>query len=334
MFRLPQAMAIALSCTTLIACGGSSSGSLGDGAEVGGVLPPTAGTGNLTLALTDGPMSTVEQLVVHIESLGLRHSDGRVVRLEPINGPVDVDLAALRDGRLHDLLNSAEIPVGQYTGISIGIDPERSHADFSDGSRRRMQFAFSEGLNVERQFTIEAGRHAEFVIDVDLGQSLHRHEGGMGGGGMGGGMNDYYEFHSVTRMIDADVAGGLVGAIDSSLVDVNHPECDSAPGGNWAYLFPGSATEPDDTAQDEIDNRPGPIVTDRVDLHPGTGEYRYHFAFLEPGSYRVAFTCAGEWDEAGDDDYPADPDARFGFQAFSAPVEVIAGQVVSLDVGP
>ena len=139
MFRLPQAMAIALSCTTLIACGGSSSGSLGDGAEVGGVLPPTAGTGNLTLALTDGPMSTVEQLVVHIESLGLRHSDGRVVRLEPINGPVDVDLAALRDGRLHDLLNSAEIPAGQYTGMSIGIDSERSHADFSDGSRRHRQ---------------------------------------------------------------------------------------------------------------------------------------------------------------------------------------------------
>lgn len=325
--------AIALSCTALFACGDGSSdpsAAAGDG----GTTPPEVVNGNLTLALTDGPMSTVDQLVVHIEYVELRHTDGRLVRHTPIGGPVDVDLAALRDGRLHDLLNGAEVPAGQYHGLSIGIDPDRSHANFSDGSRHQMRFAFAEGLNVERPFTVDPGAHAEFVIDVDLGQSLHRHQGGMGGGGMGGGTGDYYEFHSVTRMISMETAGGLVGAIDSTLIDINHPDCDSAPGGNWAYLFPGDATAPDDIAQDEVDGLPGPIVTDRVDLSPGTGEYRYHFAFLDPGSYRVAFTCSGEWDEATDDDYPSDPDARFDFQAFSEPVDVVAGQVTVLDIGP
>lgn len=320
MIRFSHISALVIACATLSACGGGSS-------------TPSAvvSDGNLTLALTDGPMSTVNQLVVHIEYVELRHADGRVIRQEPVGGPSEVDLVALHDGRLHDLLNEAEVPAGQYHGLSIGIDPERSHADFADGSRHRMQFAFAEGLNVDAPFTVGAGQHKELVIDVDLGQSLHYHQGGMGGGGMGGG-SGYYEFHSVTRMIDVENAGGLVGTIDTALVDINHPNCDSAAGGNWAYLFPGSAAEPDDIAQDDTDGRPGPIVTDRVDLHTGTGEYRYHFAFLEPGSYRVAFTCSGEWDEATDDDYPSDPDARFDFQAFSVAAEVAAGQVTVLDI--
>lgn len=325
MLRHLKLAPIVASCAGLIACGGGSS-SPSD--EVSGIPPENSGI--LTLALTDGPMSTVDELVVHVEHLELRHSDGRSVRLEPLGGPVDVDLAALRDGRLHDLLNGAEVPAGDYLGLGIGIDPERSHAGFSDGSRQRMRFAFADGLNVDQEFTIHPDEHMEFVIDVDLGQSLHRHHGGM----MGGGTGDYYEFHSVTRMIDVDVAGGLVGVIDNGLVDINHPDCDPAYGGNWAYLFPGSAAEPDDIAQDEVDGRAGPIVTDRVDLHPGTGEYRYHFAFLEPGSYRVAFTCAGEADEAADDDYPADPDMAFDFQAFSAPAQVVAGEVTVHDINP
>ena len=320
MSRSPNILAFAVACGALTACGGGNSDS----------SPAVAG-GNLTLALTDGPMSTVDQLVVHIEYIELRHSDGRAIRHEPLGGPADVDLAALDDGRLHDLLNDAEVPAGQYHGLSIGIDPERSYSDFSDGSRHRMQFAFAEGIDVDTPFSIGNGQHRDLVIDVDLGQSLHYHRSGMGGGGMGGG-GGYYEFHSVTRMIDVADSGGLVGKIDSALVDINHPDCDDAAGGNWAYLFPGSAAEPDDIAQEETDGRPGPIVTDRVDLQPGTGEYRYHFAFLDPGSYRVAFTCSGEWDEATDDDYPSDPDTRFDFQALSVAADVVAGQVTVLDV--
>jgi hypothetical protein len=105
-------------------------------------------------------------------------------------------------------------------------------------------------------------------------------------------------------MIETGNSGGLVGSIDNSLVDINHPACDPAVGGNWAYLFAGTTREPDDIAEVEEDGRDGPVVTDRVELHAGTGEYRYHFAFLEPGSYRVAFTCSGEWDEAGDTTIP------------------------------
>ena len=319
---------------TLVSLGAAGCGGGGNTDASAGNPPPQTATGSLTLALTDGPMRSVEELVLHVEYLELRHSDGQVVRVEPHGGPGDIDLAALTNGRLHDLLDRSAVPAGEYHGLMIGVDPDRSHVGFADGSQHPMRFADSAGLNIQSSFTVHRGEHNEFVLDVDLGRSLYQHGGGGHQGGPGGGMGVYYEFHSVVHMIEIGSSGGLVGSIDSTLVNINHPECDPVAGGNWAYLFPGTAAEPDDIAAVEEDGRDGPIATDRVDFHDGAGEYRYHFAFLEPGSYRVAFTCSGEWDEAGDDDYPTDPDGEFGFQAFSDPAEVIAGQVTVLDVNP
>jgi hypothetical protein len=314
---------------SLVAGCGGGDGSAAPAAGSSG--PPPASTGSLTLALTDSPMQAVQELTLHVDYLELHHADGRTMRLEPVGGPAAIDVAALQNGQLHDLLDRAQVPAGHYEGVDIGIDPDRSHVDFADGSRHRMSFAWSEGIQVESPFDIGPGAHAEYVIDFDLRQGLQMHHGG---GQMGGGMGDYYELHSAARMIDTSAAGGLVGAIDASLVNINNAACDPALGQNQAYLFPASATEPDDLAEVDADARPGPIVTDWVELHPGVGEYRYHFAFLEAGNYRVAFTCVGEWDESSDDDYPSDPDGRFDFQAFAGPVEVVAGQVTVYDVGP
>ena len=324
-------VALASSMLGLAACGGGGDETSPAGDTGGGPDTGSGSVATLTLGLTDAPMQSVEELVLHVESLRLRLGDGREVRLQPAGGPVSVDVAALQNGRLHDLLDRAQVPAGQYQGLVLEIDPERSHLGLADGSRHRMAFAVPEGLQVDVPFGLGAGQHRELVIDVDLGRSLYYHREGMGGHG---GMADRYELHSGVRMIDAETAGGLTGRVALALTDLEQADCDSAPGGNVAYLFPGTAAEPEDLASEEADERAGPIVTDRVELHPGTGEYRYHFAFLEPGSYRVAFTCAGEWDEAADDDYPTDPDGRFAFQAFSEVVEVQAGEVTWLDINP
>jgi len=71
-----------------------------------------------------------------------------------------------------------------------------------------------------------------------------------------------------------------------------------------------------------------------VELDPQTGEHIYHFDFIESGSYRIAFSCSGEWDEQADDDYPADPEGRFDFQFFSNPMNVTAGQQHRFDLMP
>ena len=77
---------------------------------------------------------------------------------------------------------------------------------------------------------------------------------------------------------------------------------------------------------------PGPLATDRVEIDTVTGDYIYHFGYLPAGSYRIAFSCSGEWDEDGDDDFPSDPDGRFDFQMFSGPTDVVAGQLHRFDL--
>ena len=60
-------------------------------------------------------------------------------------------------------------------------------------------------------------------------------------------------------------------------------------------------------------------------MNYGAGAHEYHFGYLPEGSYRLAFTCSGEWGGPGNDDYPYDPDGRFGFRLFFGPIEIGAG---------
>lgn len=297
--------------------------------------PPVAQSGTVSLAITDGPMEEATALVLHVTHVEFGHTDGEVTRLEVPNGSFELDMVQLQNGLTHDLLSQHDVPADMYEWMRIGIDPDLSHLEVQSGGHHELQFMDTGGLRVDEPFEIRASEHAEFVLDFDLrlgvqhhdqGDAQHHHQGGM--------MGDQYELHSALRLMHRADTGGLMGSIDASLVDANNPACDPAVGGNWAYLFPGDASEPEDIAESDTDGHAGPIATDHVELQTATGEYRYHFAFVPADTYRVAFTCAGEWDEAEDDDYPADPDGEFDFHAFSDPVDIFAGQDTEFHVSP
>ncbi len=64
------------------------------------------------------------------------------------------------------------------------------------------------------------------------------------------------------------------------------------------YIYAGSNVTPDD-----IDTTlPDPITTAMVKLDSTSGDYEYKAAFLEAGSYTVAFTCDAVQDDPGSDD--------------------------------
>jgi len=180
-----------------------------------------------------------------------------------------------------------------------------------------------DGLELHEVFEIRQGFHSELMLDFDLRQGVEHHQMGM--------MGDRYDLHSALRLIHMEDAGGISGTVGMAMINLGHPDCDPVNGSNWVYVFPGDAAAPDDIADPETDGVPGPLATDHVEMDAGTGGYRYHLAYLPEGVYRIAFTCAGEWDELGDDDYPADPDGRFDFQAFSDPIEIHAGQMHNFD---
>jgi len=306
--------------------GGGSGGSSPVAVQPSPDDPAGSATGVVTVAITDGPMEDVNELLLHVTHLDFGSANGDVTRLELHGGPTDIDMVALQNGVTHDLIDHASLPAGEYRWMELGVDLDRSEIGLGDGGHHGMTLADVNAFRVQEQFTVHEQEHSEFIIDFDLRYAIQQHH-------MGGMMGDQFEIHQGLRLMDMEHAGGLTGMIDASLIDINHPDCDPAIGGNWAYLFHGDATEPDDLSYTDTDSVAGPFAMDRVELDSGTGQYRYHFAFVPEGSYRVAFSCSSDWDEPGDDDYPNDPDGRFNFQAFGDPVAVHAGQVTVCDVG-
>lgn len=288
--------------------------------------PASQPTGRISISLTDGPWDEAQSLVLHISGIELGHTSRGTVALQLSGGPMSVDMMRLQNGLSQALVSNMTIPAGQYEWMRLQIDLGQSHFDTMAGARHNMRMGpnSSGGLEVRQLFEIAESTHLEFMLDYDLRQGVHRHEMGM--------MGDQFELHSAMRLVNMQDSGGMTGLVDGTMIDVNHPDCDDAPGGNWAYLFHGSATDPDDIAESDSDGRPGPIATDRVEMDPGTGDFSYHFGYLPAGSYRVAFTCSGEWDEGDDDDYPSDPDGQFNFQMFSETFDVVHGQLHRFDL--
>jgi len=285
--------------------------------------------GSISISLTDGPWEDAQAMVLHITGMDLGHSNGDIIQLGLPGGSMSIDMMQLQNSAFETLISGMDVPMGQYEWMRLRIDPNQSYIDLANtGGRHGMQMGPDavNGLEVHEPFQIMQSTHSEFMLDFDLRRGVQHHQMGM--------MGDQYELHSAMRLINMDEAGGLSGMVTASMIDINHTDCDSAPGGNWAYLFPGDAVVPDDIADPDSDGEPGPLAADRVEMDPATGDHFYHFGFLSPGSYRMAFTCSGEWDEDGDDDYPSDPDGRFNFQMFSDPVDVTAGQMHSVDLMP
>lgn len=299
---------------TLAACGGDSSSS-------------AAANGTISLAITDGPMDEAAQLVLHVTHMDVASMDGTVTRLALLNGAQDIDMMQLQNGVSQQLLDTIPIPAGQYQWMELGVDLTMSHIGTMSGGNHMMTLADPHPFRAMLTFQIGDGEHTDFVMDFDLHSAVRQHD-------MGGMMGVEYQLHDGMHLMNFADVGGLMGTVDASLMDINQAACDPAAGGNWVYLFDGAVAQPDDLAVTETDGFPGPIASDLVELNAGTGHYDYHFGFVSAGSYRVAFTCSGEWDEEGDDDYPTDPDAKFDFQKFSAPVDVMAGQMMVMDITP
>ena len=300
-----------VSLALLAGCGGSSSPD---------TVTPSAGT--ISVSITDDPWHDIDSMVIRITGMDFGHRNGEIHSVDMPGGPVDVDMVQLQNGVHQRLLSDVELPVGEYVWMRLRIDANGSFMQESGTGGHhgfRMGQGAGAGLEVHEPFHVEPGAHGDYMLEFDVRQGVrHSHNGMMG---------DRYELHNAMHLVRMDQAGGLWGTVDPSLVDVNHPGCDTAEGGNWMYVFPADADAPDDIADTESDGVPGPIATDHVEMNPDTGAHEYHFGYLPEGSYRVAFSCSGEWDEAGDDDYPADPDGRFDFHHFSGPLDVVAGQM-------
>lgn len=271
----------ALAIGLLAGCGGGSSG---------------GGSGSLTLAVTDGPVEGVDQVVVEFTGVTLKPRGGSAFDIV-FDAPIQVDLKALNSGNTELLLDAETVPSGEYEWIRLDVNAEfdevlDSYVIEEGGGQVELRVPSGEnsGLKLVSGFTVVAGGEAAFVIDWNLREGLVQAPGQPG-----------YKLQPALRITDMQEYGTIAGTVATALTTAEGCTSDPNTGeGNAVYIFSGAGVLPDDF--DGTD--PEPLATAEVRLNIGSGNHEYMATFLAPGTYTVAFTCMAGDDLVPDDENP------------------------------
>ena len=266
---------------TAAGCGGSGGGG-------------NPGSGTLSLQITDAAVDSAEHVFVQFSGLEIQAADGMRTTLHYCQDPADatktilseaacttpvapkqLDLLSLSGGQAETLLDHFTLTAGRYDWIRLMVDTAGTHDSYIvvAGVEHELSIPSGDqtGLKLNRGFNVPARGSADFTIDFDLRKSVH-----VTGTGE-------YMLRPTLRLADNAMVGAIAGTVDGALV----------PGGCTpaVYVFAGSGITPDD-----IDGTPAdPVTTAAVKL--GSGKYQYKAAFLEAGSYTIAFTCQAALDD-------------------------------------
>jgi hypothetical protein len=276
---------------TLFGCGGGDGYS--GGVDSGGVGEPT---GQLSIAITDAPVDYATEVVVTIDAVELKPTDGTPVLIE--FEAREIDLLILQDGVSTVILNRETVPAGEYSWIRLQLHGDRGTVDhsyvmFENGSMHPLVIpSFDEnGLKLVSGFIVPVNGHGSYTLEVDLRAALHAPPGQNG---------DFF-LRSALRLVDNTMVGEIAGTVSGELID-GDDECTS---GNAVYVYEDFNVTPDDVNMVDNDDVE-PVTSTIVRLNETTGIYRYVAAFLPAGDYTVAFTC-----QAGDDDPDLDNNIIF-----------------------
>lgn len=282
MKHLPFPLSI-LSLALLSACGGGSSDSAGTGGSAG------PGESSFSLAVTDGPVDTAQEVVIQFTGIELRQEDGEPISFN-FDEPVSIDLLTLQGNDSELLLEGETIPAGDYNQIRLAVNAEYdnvmdSYIILEDGTQHEIWIpsGAQNGLRLVSGFTAASGGNVDFTVDFELKKSITNPPGQPG-----------VIMRPVLRLIDNIEAGSISGIVDNTLVA---EACENAAENDGAvYVYAGEV----DTATDISGADSDPLTTALVS--EAGGEYSYEVGFLAEGDYSLAYTCQNEADDAEAED--------------------------------
>ena len=253
---------------------------------LGGCSDDGAGTGKLSLAITDAPVDSATAVVVQFTGVEVKPAGGSSETFT-FDAPRQIDLLALTGTDSELLLDEVEVPSGRYEWVRLAVDANEdgvadSYIDLDDGSRHELEVPSGDqsGLKLHSGFRVPAGGSASFTLDFDLRKSVHEP---MNAG-------DSYKLRPTLRIVDNAEIGAIAGTVDNTLVGDG---CAPA-----VYVFTGAGVTPDD-----VDGTPAePVSSAEPKLNAETGHFDYTVGFLSPGAYTVAFTCDADADDPATDD--------------------------------
>lgn len=233
-------------------------------------------TGQLSVQVTDAPVDSAEHVVVRFTGLSFKPA-GEPARQVVFDVPKDIDLLALADGDAAPLISDVVVPAGAYEWMRLNVDAAFDNVYDSwiqiAGNQYELQVpsGSQSGLKLNGGFTVPQGGAASYTLDFDLRRSVVEPVGQPG-----------YFLKPVIRMVNNVEVGTLTGRVDGALIASS---CSGSATGA-VYLYQGADVTPDDV--DGLDAEP--LASGAVTLQ-GDGSYRYVIAFINPGSYTVAYTC-------------------------------------------
>lgn len=274
-FALPLIAAMGL---TLAACGG------GDDAP-----------GSLTLAVTDAPVASAEEVVVTYTG-GVIHGGGDKDIEFKVNPPRRLNMLELSDGKSVVILDKLKLPAGHYQWIRLDTDlgPDAAWITI-DGQRHPLSCNSCEknGLKLHRSFNVDPGGHVAFTVDWELNKAISKPES-----------RDAYTLRPTVRIVATQTVGAIAGQVAGSTIadlgGIASPEST----GCAVYVYKGDVI-PDDVFVTDTGASSGhtnPVSVARVRYRDDI--FKYRAAFLEPGEYTVSLTCDAVTDnpELNDDD--------------------------------
>ena len=265
----------------LSACGGGSSGSGSSS---------TAGSGSLTVAVTDTPVTGAEKVVIHFTAIQVHGGDGTTTEI-PIIDPVtqtagrSIDLLQLQGDKSLVLFNQ-ELASGNYSWMRLAVDfdPLKTYIQVNGQQHAlRCTSCDNTGYKLNRSFEVIKDGVMAYIVDFDLGKSITL-------------SNNGYHLRPTLRMVETAAAGHLSGEVDATLINsLGGTE------GCRVYVYDGHDVSPDDIylpiGAPLPENYVNPVATANVD----DTSHQYMVGYLAAGNYTVSLTCDGELDDIDED---------------------------------
>lgn len=245
-----------------------------------------AGSGTLSISLTDTPVVDAEKVIIHFTSVYVHSADGTTTEI-PVTDPVthlpgrSIDLLQLQ-GDKSVVLFDKELVAGNYSWMRLHVDfaPQKSYIQIAGQQHRlRCTSCQNNGYKLNRSFKVETNAVMAYTVDFDLRKSINLSK------------NDYHLRPSL-RMVETAAAGHLAGDVDGTLIASLGGEV-----GCMVYVYDGHGVTPNDIFLPEGIAVPGdhhnPIATAIVEATT----HKYTVGFLAAGDYTLALTCDGESDD-------------------------------------
>jgi len=259
----------------------------------GGADSNDAGTGQLSVGITDAPIDSAEAVVIHFTSVTVHGDEGNIVSdvTDPDTGEGrSIDLLALQGGQWTGLFDE-EIPSGHYSWIRLGIDLDLSYIQIA-GEQHPLECnsCNNNGYKLVTSFNVEPDAVLALMLDFDLRKSITQPSNEL----------HRYILRPTVRVVQTEASGSISGTVDGTLIS----ELGGVQGCS-VYVFEAADATLDDIyiPLDSIpDTQNNPVSTASVGYDDIDSVYRYKVSFLPAGVYSVALTCEAENDSADSDE--------------------------------